>query len=72
MEQDVADRKIADLTPNKFLIYPFISIQKEFGYSDVTIKNNKEGYVTQIFEKASMVLNSLNRVKQFYKPNLYE
>jgi len=65
--QDVADRKIATLTDNKFLIYPFISIQKEFGYSDVTAKNNTKGYVSKIFKDASIVLHKLAKVKEYYQ-----
>jgi hypothetical protein len=42
-EYDAADYKIAALTNNIFFIYPFISVQKEFGYSDATTKNNREG-----------------------------
>jgi len=63
---DVADKKIATLTDNKFLIYPFISIQKEFGYSDVTAKNNTKGYVSKIFKDASIVLHKLAKVKGYY------
>lgn len=63
---DTADRKICELTNNKFLIYPFISTQKEFGYSDATPFNNNAGYVTEIFEKSSEVLYNIVKVKDFY------
>jgi len=63
---DTADRKICALTTNKLLIYPFISVQKEFGYSDATPFNNKEGYVTEIFEKSSVVLSNMVKVNSFY------
>ncbi|WP_144009383.1 glycosyltransferase family 25 protein [Pedobacter nyackensis] len=63
---DTADRKIAELTVNKFMMYPFISIQKEFGYSDATTKNNVDGYVTQIFDKTSEKLVHLVKVGSFY------
>ena len=34
------DFKISDLSDNIMVMYPFISIQKEFGYSDVTLQKN--------------------------------
>lgn len=66
-ESDVADRKISELTDNKFLIYPFISIQKEFGYSDVTVRNSKEGRVDQLFMKCSERLQKIMEVSLFYR-----
>lgn len=64
--RDAADIKISALTEDKMLIYPFISTQKEFGYSDVTSKNNEDGYVTQIFSDSSEKLGHLQKVGQFY------
>jgi hypothetical protein len=64
---DSADYKISDLTTNKMLIYPFISTQREFGYSDITSKNNIEGYVTQIFNDSMERLENLKQVGLFYK-----
>ena len=66
LKKNVADFKISGLTENKFMIYPFISTQKEFGYSDVTITNNKAGYVTEIFARTSGTLDNLNKAKKFY------
>ena len=63
---DNADLKISSLTNNKFLIYPFISIQKEFGYSDITSKNNTKGYVKKLFKDANKALINLVKVKSFY------
>ncbi len=67
---DTADRKICELTTSKFLVYPFISVQKEFGYSDATPFNNKEGYVTEIFEKSDMILSHIIQANNFYQKNL--
>ena len=36
---DTADEVISQLANNKMVIYPFISEQKDFGYSDVTLSN---------------------------------
>ncbi|NQX43431.1 glycosyl transferase, family 25 [Pedobacter steynii] len=62
-----ADQIIYERSENKFLIYPFISTQKEFGYSDATIKNNKEGYVTEIFETSDIVLSHIVKVAEYYR-----
>lgn len=65
-EKVVTDFHISANSENIFVIYPFISIQKEFGYSDVTSFNNKKGYVTRLFKETSNGLSILNRVKNFY------
>lgn len=54
---DAADTKIAYLTAHKYFIFPFISDQKEFGYSDVTPRNNKKGRVETLFA------NSMKKAK---------
>lgn len=67
---DQADYKISALTDHKFLIHPFISIQKEFGYSDVTIINNKKGVVDELFRETSARLDSLRKVRNYYLDKL--
>lgn len=64
---DAADYKISELSNNKMVISPFISVQKEFGYSDVTSRNNTAGYVSEIFKKAAAVFRQLDKVKKFYQ-----
>jgi len=66
---DCADYKICDLSDKKFVIYPFISVQKDYGYSDVTPKNNGEGKVTKLFYDSSASLSSLLHVKKIYREN---
>lgn len=66
-ETDAADYKISSLSDKKFIIFPFISIQKEFGYSDVTKKNNESGVVDKLYEETSERLHLLNNVNNFYK-----
>lgn len=51
-ENDVADEFISRLCPNKLVVYPFISVQKDFGYSDAT-PANKNGGIEQFFQKAA-------------------
>lgn len=61
-----SDFKISELTDHKLIMHPFISVQKEFGYSDVTQKNNLEGRVTEIFNKSVEKLLQLDKVNAFY------
>lgn len=60
------DIKISELSDNIFVMNPYISIQKEFGYSDVTSSNNKKGYVNGLFQTTSNRLRILDKVKNFY------
>lgn len=53
-EEDVADEVISVLATNKMVIYPFISEQKDFGYSDVTQNNDEnKGLIRSLFNKAN-------------------
>lgn len=63
---DVADYKISSLTDNKFVIYPYISTQKEFGYSDITMNNNEKGHVSQLFRNASNNFSLLRKIRNYY------
>lgn len=64
---DAADYKICSLTDNKFFLYPFISTQKDFGYSDATPKNNKEGRIDKVFNQSETKMLMLKQVSAFYK-----
>ncbi|MEO6523811.1 MAG: hypothetical protein ABIN91_19160 [Mucilaginibacter sp.] len=66
-DTDIADVKISKLSERKFLIHPFISTQKEFGYSDVTPLNNNQGRVDKFFDWASHTIKYVNDVSIFYK-----
>jgi len=56
-EKVTADDFISELTSNKMVIFPFISVQKDFGYSDATINNNKiPGKISEIFTIGSQRL----------------
>lgn len=63
---DTADHKMASLSSKIFLIHPFFSIQKEFGYSDATNNNNVEGTVTQLFKQAAEAVSYLDDLEQFF------
>ncbi|RPE12268.1 glycosyl transferase [Chitinophaga lutea] len=39
---DTADGMFSVITSHKMMLYPFVSVQTDFGYSDVTENNNRE------------------------------
>lgn len=68
-EFDQADFRISDLTEKKFVIYPFISVQKDFGYSDVTSRNDRERRVERLFAETSERFNLLQKIKTTFTCN---
>lgn len=68
----VTDISLSGITNNKFVMYPYISIQQEFGYSDVTSKNNEVGYVDGLFKNAIQRLYILSKVRRFYFSDKYK
>ncbi len=63
---DAADYKMCSLTDKKFFIYPFISIQKDFGYSDATPENNKKYAQKKLFKQSNTKIKLLKKVFSFY------
>lgn len=63
---ETADKKISLLSNDKFVIYPYISIQKNFGYSDITLGNNCKD-VELLFKKSEMLFHLYRKVEQIYK-----
>ena len=61
-ENMTADKKISELSENKFVIFPFISLQKEFGYSDATNNNNNTGRVDYLFDTTIKI----DKVRRYY------
>jgi len=66
VEDQAVDMMFSKLSDNIFCIHPFISIQREFGYSDVTSANNQQGKVEYLFNEYEKVLNFLRKVKYIY------
>lgn len=64
-----SDTRLGEMSSNTLVIHPFISVQKEFGYSDVTKKNSEDGYVSKLFENRSEKLTQLAAVSHFYGLN---
>jgi len=66
-ESDTADGIMSELTSNKMVLYPFISIQRDFGYSDVTRSNNEEkGRIIQHFHDADTNMSIYQKVYEKY------
>lgn len=61
-----ADIQLSYLAGRKYVMYPYISIQREFGYSDATSINEEEGRVSRFFRKAQGLLDKLQRVRGHY------
>lgn len=56
----VADLTYSRITPYKMLLYPFISKQKDFGYSDITsVHNQDKGLITRMFSESEKKLKSI-------------
>lgn len=68
-DNDSADFKMCSLTEKKFFMYPFISVQKDFGYSDATSKNNVAGRVSELFNSCIQTVSILKKVNAFYQNN---
>ncbi|MBZ4187682.1 hypothetical protein [Niabella beijingensis] len=64
---DCADYKMISLSSRIYFLYPFISIQKEFGYSDATAKNNGTGRVESLFWHSSKSARVLTNVRNAFK-----
>lgn len=64
---DTADTKIADCSNHIYCIHPFISVQKEFGYSDATTINNGTNRVEELFAKSAAGAQVNRNIRSFYK-----
>jgi len=64
---DTVDGMFSEITSHKMVIYPFISVQIDFGYSDVTEKNNQErGLIDDYFRQATVRLGKYQTVYEHY------
>lgn len=66
-ENVTADNFLSELTCNKMVIYPFISIQKNFGYSDVTdVHNSVPNLVQNMFCNSDIRFEKIKRSAKRY------
>jgi GR25 family glycosyltransferase involved in LPS biosynthesis len=66
-DSDDADLKLSSLSDLVFFVYPFISVQKDYGYSDVTFRNNKPGRVKELFERSIESVKILIKLTEHYQ-----
>lgn len=67
-DTDTADGVFSTLVKDKMTMYPFISIQKDFGYSDVTCSNDaNKGLVDSLFQLTDRRLGFIHQVVCKYK-----
>jgi hypothetical protein len=65
---DVADLVLSEMTSHKMILYPFISYQKEFGYSDITPRHNEEpGLVSRLFARTEVRLEKIRNAYLRYR-----
>lgn len=62
--KDCADQFLSKIIPNKLVTFPFISVQKDFGYSDVTKENNIAGNITRMFDDTSKRMEKFAKISQ--------
>lgn len=62
----ITDIHLSRLARNKFVMFPYISEQKDFGYSDATKNNNRQGWVSSLFKTAQSLLEKLYKCKNYF------
>ena len=66
-DTDTADGVLSAVAKDKMTMYPFVSVQTDFGYSDVTRANDEvSGMITNHFKNADYRLNMIHYVVQKY------
>ena len=63
----ITDLHLSRLSHKIFVTFPYISKQKDFGYSDVTQKNNIEGRIEKLFQHTQFVLARITFLNRFQK-----
>lgn len=61
MESDAADLKLSSMTMNKYVIHPFISVQQDFGYSDIPVVGLDTDQYMNLFKRCHTKLDNLRR-----------
>lgn len=73
-QNDIIDGWISKFSKNIYLIAPFISVQKDFGYSDVTDKNNEVGildkYFSDMCDRLRMLENVYDHINKIALPQI--
>jgi hypothetical protein len=64
---DTADARISQLSNHIFTIFPFISTQRDFGYSDVTASNNNHGRIDNLFRASKEKFHLIQNIETYYQ-----
>mgnify|MGYP006977138430 FL=1 len=68
-EDDTADGVLSEIIYNKMVIYPFISEQKDFGYSDVTLGNMEyPGKIREFFKRSNARFKMIRTIQDLSVP----
>lgn len=65
--KDAADLKFSEMTSHKMVFYPFISVQKDFGYSDIPVEGLPTGQYARLFDDSQQRLRRIYEVSAKYK-----
>src|SRR5690606_15980557 len=66
LDNDAADLKLSNITSNKYVIHPFVSYQKNFGYSDIPINGVSTENYMEWFKGSESGLNFLRDITEKY------
>lgn len=73
LDEDAADLKFSEMTSNKFVMYPMIAKQKEFGYSDIAELERTDGYLSFLHKSTTLKFDKIYATYQqamLYQVNL--
>ena len=59
---NTADGVLSGLIRRKAILYPFVSVQREFGYSDITPTNGRKGFINDLFDDTARRLQSVRDI----------
>ena len=59
-DTDTADGMLSLITSHKMMLYPFVSVQTDFGYSDVTERNHQERELIETY-----FINTADRLRKY-------
>lgn len=66
-DNDTADGVLSVIAKNKMTVYPFLSIQTDFGYSDVTASNDRfKGLISQHFKETDKRLAMVHNISHHF------
>ncbi|EEI92470.1 hypothetical protein HMPREF0765_2085 [Sphingobacterium spiritivorum ATCC 33300] len=65
--EDAADLKFSHMTSHKMIFYPFISVHKDFGYSDIPVPGLDTARYSLLFENSMKKLDKIYQIKEKLK-----